>query len=112
MKVYVVECITRTGNKYKFTKIFSTLEAASKYMIDNFSAAKDYYSTYYSYTTNDYYEPSPKPTKELAEELFSVEALERFVAKSNELNKTIYSIWDKCTHQQSFQFTIMACELR
>lgn len=111
MKVYVVEYITRTSYKDKLTKIFSTLEDASENMIKNFSAAKDYYSTYSSYTSKDFYDPAPEPTKELAEELFSKEALERFIAKNDKLDKTIYCIWDKCTYQQSFQITIMASEL-
>ncbi len=99
--VYIVEFITRahsSGYENKERRLFKKIEDASKYMMEVFEEYGIEDDVDDLFVDSDMEEQAPKPTMELAQELFSPDALQAFLNKCKWHN-TIYGPYSEfCDH--------------
>lgn len=90
--IYIVEFITRahsSGYENKTRRLFKNIENASKYMMDIFQEYGIEEDHEDLFVDEEMAEQAPKPTMELAAQLFSPDALNAFLNKCK-LDDTIY----------------------
>ena len=113
MLIYIVEYVTRahsSGYENRNTKTFSTLRASSAFLMKIFESFAIEEEVEDLFVDSRELKHAPKPTMELAAQLFSPAALQAFLDKPKNDN-VIYGPWSQYSILVPFEILFMESEV-